>query len=457
MGAGSGADPGDDRADAGAERAARDAAAVDWDEVFGQSPVGLALVSPDGIPVAVNDALAGMLGYRAGELRGMPFREFTHPEDVEKDLELYRDLVDGKIDHYRTDKRFLSKDGDVVWGGLYVTRAPGDRARAPRCVAFVRDITDRRRAEEELRRSEERYRSLFENSRDAIVLTDRSGTFHQANRAFLELTGYSRDELEGMSAPDLYVDPERRRELVRRLEESGHVQEFEFDIRDAEGEVIHCRVTTSLRPAAEDGAEIQAIVRDVSDQKEREAALRRRAMEDSLTGLPNRNLLMDRLKQALAAAERSSDGSLAVLFVDLDGFKAINDRHGHAVGDRMLRKIADRLSGLVRESDTVSRYGGDEFVILLRELEAVEEAELVARRICEAAGGVDPIEASPTGLTVSVGVATVAEDDRRAMSVDAVRSDPVEIIRRADHAMYRAKEEGGSSYWVHHAGGESSG
>jgi diguanylate cyclase (GGDEF)-like protein len=167
---------------------------------------------------------------------------------------------------------------------------------------------------------------------------------------------------------------------------------------------------------------------------------------------------LDAAEQALAALARSEGTCLALLFVDLDGFKEINDRHGHAVGDRMLEKIAGRLAELVRESDTVARHGGDEFVVLLRDLETTEEAELVARRICEGAGGVEPVEASPTGLTVSVGVTLVADGgDPRAMSVESVVADPDEALRRADRAMYRAKQQGGSSYWVHRAGEEIGG
>lgn len=426
--------------------------AVDWGEVFRQAPVGVAIVGPEGRPLIVNDALAEMLDYTPEELRGTPFPEFTHPDDVEKDLDLYRQLVAGEIDRYRIDKRFVTSRGEVIWAELFVTDAPGDVGEQ---LAFVRDITERRRAEDEVRRSEERYRSLFENSREAIVLTDRDGAFHQANEAFLELTGYSAGQLRELSADDLYADPDRRRELVDRLEERGHVQDFELDVRRADGEVLHCAVTTNLRPGVEDGASIQVIVRDVTDQKEREAALREQALHDTLTGLPNRKLLRDRLEQALAALSRSDGTCLALLFMDLDGFKEINDRHGHAVGDRMLEKIAGRLSGLVRESDTVARHGGDEFVVLLRDLEAPEEAELVARRVCEGAGGVEPIEASPTGLTVSVGVTLVADGgDPRALPVETVLADPDEALRCADRAMYRAKQEGGSSYWVHRAGGE---
>ncbi|MFB6368000.1 MAG: PAS domain S-box protein [Gemmatimonadota bacterium] len=431
---------------------------VDWGEVFRQAPVGVAVVGPEGRPLIVNDALAEMLGYAPDELRGTPFPAFTHPDDVEKDLDLYRQLVAGEIDHYRIDKRFITGEDRVLWGELYVTRAPGDTTDDPGFVAFVRDITERRRAEEEVRRSEERYRSLFEHSREAIVLTDREGTFHQANAAFLELTGYSAGQLRELTADDLYADPDRRRELIQKLEASGHVEEFEMDLRRADGEVLHCVVTTNLRPGVEDGATVQAIVRDVTDQKEREAELREQALHDALTGLPNRKLFRDRLEQALAALSRSEEGCLALLFVDLDGFKEINDRHGHAVGDRMLEKIAGRLAELVRESDTVARHGGDEFVVLLRDLEATEEAELVARRICEGAGGVEPIEASPTGLTVSVGVTLVADGgDPRALPVEDALSDPDEALRRADQAMYRAKQEEGSSCWVHRAGEDDGG
>ncbi len=417
------------------------AASIDWERVFRDSPVGIAVVNDEGRPVEVNDAFVEMIGYSADELREKTFVEFTHLDDVQKDVELYEQLLAGEISHYRIDKRYVTASGDIMWAELYVTSAPTPAADDGRFVAFVRDITERRRAEK-------RYRSLFENSRDAIVLTDPEGNFRRVNDAFVELTGYSRDELQELRAQDLYEDPDRRQELLRALEESGYVQGFELQLRRADGDLVHCTVTTNLRPGPEGRRGIQAIIRDVTARKELEEELRQQALHDSLTGLPNRTLLHDRLDQALARIERSPEACLAVLFVDLDGFKEVNDRHGHEVGDHMLRKIGARLSELVRDGDTVARFGGDEFVVLLHELESVDEVQLVARRICDGMGGVDPIEASPTGLTVSIGVALVAGDDPRGLSREEVLDDPTELIRWADRAMYRAKEADGCSYRI---------
>jgi len=300
---------------------------VDWEQVFRDSPVGIALLDEEGRPVRVNRALVEMLGYSPDELREMSVHELTHPDDGDRERDLFRQLVAGEIPDYRIEKRLVTASDRVIWAELHMADAPTGAGPGSRFVAFVQDETDRRRAEKEL-----------------------------------------------------------------------------------------------------------------------EEELRRQALHDSLTGLPNRSLLQDRLDQALARLERSPDSWLAVLFLDLDGFKAVNDRHGHDAGDRMLRKIAERLSSMVRDGDTVARFGGDEFVILLHDLDAPGEAEMVARRIRDGVGGVRPIEASPTGLTVSIGVALVGSGEPAALSPDDVVEDPAAPIRWADRAMYRAKEEGGSSY-----------
>ena len=328
--------PGDRGPDGADEPAAR--GSVDWERVFRDSPVGIVLLDDEGRPVRVNRTFAEMVGRAPDELREMSFHELTHPDDAERDRELFRKLVAGEIPHYRIEKRFVTASGEVLWAEIDAARAPADPDAGSRFVAFVLDVTERRRAEKEL-----------------------------------------------------------------------------------------------------------------------EEELRRQALHDSLTGLPNRSLLQDRLDQALARVERSPDSWLAVLFLDLDGFKAVNDRHGHDVGDRMLRKIAEQLATLVRDGDTVARFGGDEFVILLQDLDSPEEAEMVARRVCQGVGGVRPVEASPTGLTVSVGVALVGRDDPRALAPDDVRDDPVAPIRWADRAMYRAKEDEGSSYRVAGPGGGDGG
>ena len=298
------------------------------------------------------------------------------------------------------------------------------------------------------------WERVFRDSPVGIAVVNDGGRPVRVNDAFVELTGYSRDELEELGGRELYENPDRRRELLQALEESGYVQSFELQLRRADGGLLHCTVTTNLRPGPEGRREIQAIIRDVTAQKELEEELRQQALHDSLTGLPNRTLLHDRLDQALARIERSPQACLAVLFVDLDGFKAVNDRHGHEMGDRMLRTIGTRLSELIRDGDTVARFGGDEFVVLLHELESVGEAELVARRICDGIGGVEPIEASPTGLTVSIGVGLVAGDDPRGLPREVALDDPTELIRWADRAMYRAKDDDGCSYRFSRPGGE---
>ena len=297
--------------------------------------------------------------------------------------------------------------------------------------AARRELAEREAAEAALRRSEREYRHLFERANDAILLLEPDGeVVLDANARACALYGLPRERLLGLSLRALSQDPARGDRYREALLAAGAIEGFEAVQRRADGAPLQLRINASLveyrgRPA------ILSVNRDVGPQKALEARLAHQAFHDPLTDLPNRALFMDRLAQALARAARRGDG-VAVLFLDLDRFKVVNDSLGHAAGDRLLVAVAGRLAAGLRPGDTASRLGGDEFTILLEGLDGPEDAAVIAERLGAALAAPVPLEGHAVHVTASVGIAFSAGGDADA---DA-------LLRRADAAMYRAKRRG---------------
>ena len=258
------------------------------------------------------------------------------------------------------------------------------------------------------------------------------GRILEVNAAALRLFGWSRAEAIGRATTELGVwnDAEERERLVRRFEEQGQVDGAEVSLRSRDGEVYHV-LASGVAMTLDGEACMLSILTDISERKAGEEELRRLAMYDHLTELPNRSEFVRRLRRALSDEDRP----VAVLFADLDRFKQVNDTLGHAAGDELLSAVAERLSRCFRDEDTVARFGGDEFGVLLAD---VDEVELVraARRMVDAVA--EPFALGDrlvrTGLSVGA-----------ALDPEGVR-EPDALIRAADEAMYRAKARGGGGY-----------
>src|SRR5436305_7959598 len=295
------------------------------------------------------------------------------------------------------------------------------------------DITRRTRAEEQLRRSEQRFRVLAENAQDFIFryrLKDKPGLDY-VSPACEAITGYTADEL--------YADPR----LIFNLVEAMHVQmmrkegraglhqAWDVEVQRKDGSAMWVEQRLSLITGESGEIEaVEGIARDVTARKEAEHQLAHQALHDSLTGLPNRRLLLDRVEQALARNVRGGS-HVAVFLLDLDRFKLVNDSWGHSAGDRVLVAVADRLCRAVRGADTVARFGGDEFVVVREDVGGAWQAARFGERLVKAVAGDLPINGEEVFLTASLGIAVGGLED----SAEA-------LLRDADAAMYTAKEKG---------------
>ncbi len=284
-----------------------------------------------------------------------------------------------------------------------------------------------------------RYRDLVEHLPVGVYRTTLDGAMLEANQVIADMLGYHDPAgLRQVNVRSLYVHESDRREHLASL---GHesFQPAEFQLKRSDGTTIwvrdYCR-------AVLDGAGVvrfyDGILVDITERRALEQAIRDMAFHDPLTGLPNRQLLADRLDLALAQARRNSR-AMAVLFLDLDGFKAVNDGWGHAQGDALLRDVAGRLAGALRTADTVARIGGDEFTVLIPELPMEEGAAEVSRKILRELERAFRIGECEYEVRASIGIALYPRDGETA---DA-------LLRNADAAMYRAKAAGGNRFAWH--------
>ena len=284
---------------------------------------------------------------------------------------------------------------------------------------------------------------MTEVSGDGVIGCDPSGTVTFFNTVAEEMTGWRGSEAVGMNVADVFVRIDENTRAVLPSPATGQHPGDRTPGARSSGLILVGRgkeeipIESSVSPIVHDGATAGTVIvfRDVSAALAMAEQMTQSFEHDSLTGLPNRLLLKDRIDQAIATAPRH-ERQVAVLFLDLDGFKHINDSLGHPTGDKLLQSIAKRLVGCVRTSDTVSRQGGDEFVVLLTESRQWEDAVVVAERILKAVAQSHPIETHDLHVTTSIGVSVYPDDGEDAET----------LIRNADIAMYQAKERGRNSY-----------
>jgi diguanylate cyclase (GGDEF)-like protein/PAS domain S-box-containing protein len=301
-------------------------------------------------------------------------------------------------------------------------------------VWSFRDVTARFAAEAALRESEIRYRLLFEQNAAGVCVSRLDGVIVDCNATFAAMLGSRRGDLVGRPMAELHANTSEAEELTTLLKSVGTLNSVEVELRRPDNRALWVLANLVLVGDAMTGV-VHATVVDISDRKRAEEQIEFHAYHDVLTHLPNRKLFTDRLRHSLTRAKRNSR-SVAVMFIDIDHFKNINDTLGHTAGDELLLEMARRLRECVRDDDTVARLGGDEFTIILSELRHPEDAVGVAQKILGAVQEPLRIGAMPVVVTASIGIALYPDDG----------IDPESLLRNADSAMYRAKEEGRNTY-----------
>jgi diguanylate cyclase (GGDEF)-like protein/PAS domain S-box-containing protein len=403
--------------------------------LFDQAPLGMALVSTAGLLVRLNAAAGEIVGRAPAALVGGALTDVVHPADREAVAGQVRALVAGDRDRLQAQTRVVRADGQVVWVGVHAS-CIRDRQGAPLCVmAQIEDITERRRAETAMEEAEERFRTTFERAPIGMILTDADGVLLRANPAYGAIVGRPPDQLVGTTVRDM-THPDDIEENVTQVGAlaSGEIDTFSLEKRyiHSDGHVVWTSVSAScVRDASGTPLYLIGQIEDITESRGMRERLAHAAIHDPLTDLPNRDLFVDRLEMAVRRGRRGGY-RVAVMFIDLDRFKKVNDSLGHAVGDHLLRAVADRMRGALRDSDTLARFGGDEFTVLCDEVTDEDH-------VLEIAGRLRATMAEP--LTLAGGETTVSFSVGIALSTEANESGAT-LLRQADIAMYRAKEGG---------------
>jgi diguanylate cyclase (GGDEF)-like protein/PAS domain S-box-containing protein len=397
------------------------------------SPIGV-LFSSEGMTLGANQAFLRMFGYELDEICGRPFLEMVAPQSRKAMTDRVKNRAQGLQVEQTYEITGLRKDGVEI--PLLVSANRMELDEGPRTTAFVVDLT-------ELKRAENKFRTLYDSTSDAVMLLDAHG-FFDCNKATLEIFGCA-TQAEFCSKHPADLSPPQQpcgtdslilsnEHIATAMKNGSH--RFEWVHRRADNgndfpaEVLLSAMKLDGKPV------LQATVRDITERKQNEQKIYQLAFYDSLTNLPNRRLLLDRLRQAFSVGARSGQHG-AVLFLDLDNFKTLNDTKGHDIGDLLLSEVALRLNTCVRDGDTVARLGGDEFVVVLDSLsaipdEAAAQADLVAEKIRDILSQPYQLENYAHHTTPSIGVVLYRG---HLQSVE-------EVLKYADTAMYQAKAAG---------------
>ena len=415
-------------------------------DIFEGALEGICQATFEGKFLSVNSAVAKMLGYDSAE------QLISTATDLAQDVwvnpgertQYVRQLEEhGSIRGFECQLK--RKDGRNIWVSLNDRVVCGADGSFLYLEGFMEDITERKRAEKQLaaatdalRLSEVRYRTAFQTSLDAININRMNdGMFIDCNQAFFDMSGYKREEVIGRTSQEvgIWADVRDRQTMMNMLRQNPSVCGLEVQLRRKNGEIRWGQISASMIKIDDDPC-ILSITRDISAAKNAENTIRSLAFYDPLTGLPNRRMLIERLRHPLAASARS-DHSHALLLVDLDHFKTLNDTLGHQTGDLMLQKFAHRIVTCTHETDTVCRMGGDEFVVVLEDLskvaeEAAAQAQAMGEKIMAAIDQPCLLDNHECHSTASIGIAVFGD----------LQDNTDEFLQQAEIALYQAKAAG---------------
>ena len=402
--------------------------------------VYLAEAGENGKWLYVSPGIEPMLGFTPDEWAADPYlwSKQLHPDDrervlTEENTQFVADASPSSIDY-----RLIAKDGTTVWVRDRATVVEDRNGNGPYYQGLLVEIGALKSAEEALQQSEKRFKSLLEHGTDLVLVLDSIAEIRYASPSLESLLGYKPQDVIGrvvfefLHPRDATVALER---FVGVVSAEDRTEMGELRVRHADGSVrwMEVHALNLVHDESVDGVVVNC--RDTTEQRVLEARLRHLAYHDALTGLPNRVLFTDRLTQALARLARS-EHLIAVLFVDLDDFKVINDRYGHTVGDEVLAYAGQKIRKCLRPSDSAARLGGDEFALILEDLNDPKDAAVVAKRIFHELNNPLQLKGREIPLQMSIGMAIGESSQQTAES----------LLSEADKAMYKAKA-GGKNRW----------
>ncbi len=392
---------------------------------------GIWMVDVEDRATFVNQRMADLLGYTVEEMLGRSPSEFYFSEAGRQERDEHRKRSREGIRESR-EVVYRRRDGEPLWAVVATTPILRDGNRLEGILGMVTDITARVKAEENLRASERLFRSLFNESPAGQILSSSDRKIVAVNRAFCEMTGYTESEIL-QQGWDAITPPDDQGGIFASFERlwSGELNAMQMERRylRKDGSLLWGQVSVARVP--DDSGRARYVidqVQNISDRKQVQQALEHQALHDALTGLPNRVLARDRLDQAILLARRQQT-RVALLIIDLDHFKEVNDTFGHQAGDQLLRQVGERFMAELRETDTVARLGGDEFAIVLLAADAAA-AGLVAGKLLAALERPFIVEGQALDVGASIGIAVYPDHADTADS----------LLRRADIAMYVAKQ-----------------
>jgi diguanylate cyclase (GGDEF)-like protein/PAS domain S-box-containing protein len=405
--------------------------------IFESSSDSMSLVRlSDGHLLDVNHRFTQLFGYTCEEALGKTSLELGLWADFAVRNRVLEAFNDVNASYREQQAEFRKRDGSVLWGVITVDRLT---ANGEDCLLVtIRDITRERQAEDARHAIEARYRAAFETSPDVLVISRLSdGVYMDVNTTFTTITGWKREEVLGLSSKeiDIWVDYANRNAMMEILRKGQDFRNVEIQFRRRDGSIIWGNVFATVIEV--DGVPCVLLqMRDLTNEKRAEEEIRNLAFYDQTTGLANRRLLVEQFRKSTALSARTRR-KRALLFLDLDNFKTVNDSRGHHTGDLMLREVASRLLSCVSESDTVSRHGGDEFVIILEELHV--NSELAATHTMEVADRIltrlnQPymLNRTENHTSCSIGISLLVDD----------KTDFTHALQHAEIAMYQAKAAG---------------
>ena len=406
--------------------------------IFEQAAMGIVLITMSGQLIQSNPATQRMLGIETADLRGKLFNKFFYPYDTVVEKEFYQQLLAGERDYYQMEKYFFRKNTPILWARL-TTSLVRDVDNTPQfIIQMIEDITDRKRAQAKQRLAAK----VFETTSDGIMITNAEGHIIDVNQAFLALTGYRYEEVLDKNPRFLQSGHHDRvfyEEMWIATRETGRWRGEIWNQRK-NGEVYSSWMSMSaVRGEHNEVTHYVAVYSDLSALKQDDQRLRLLTHYDSLTELPNRLLFYEYLTRACRQEER-----LALLYLDLDDFKQINENFGFDIGDEFIKIIAHRLQQCVREGDTVSRLESDEFGIILSPIHQDYDVRIITEKIIATISEPTLVNGQLPQVDCNIGI-SFYPDDQMASQHESVEI----LIQHADMAMYLAKEAGINTYHIY--------